>query len=225
MSMWSKKADQKKDEGQAKSEVDTLVERLSGIFDEKIKIVGDKVAALTTDWESIKAEASKETPPDPNRKADGTELTEAERLDRDNKANFAFSVMTNARITENDCINSVSGQWPNIANEAREVFKNTPWQKKAETSYAQYCQNVVDMLVGREAKKGGLRYSNKESKFFIEDASANTGGNESPYNNPDLTWTDPRNPARTLTASQQLAKLKIDPEEFAKWAKEQGELQ
>jgi hypothetical protein len=223
MGLWNKKADEKKDD-QSKSEVDTLVEALSAKFDEKLAPIKEKVESVAS-WQAKIEEQFKEPPPDPNKKPDGTELTEAERLDRDNKANFALNVMNAARFTENDCIQAVKGDYPQIVNEAKTIFAQTPWQKKTEPNYAQYCTNVIDMLVGREAKKGGLRYSNKESKFFIEDASATTGGNDSPYNNPDLTWTDPRNPSKTLTASQQLAKLKIDPEEFAKWAKEQGELQ
>jgi hypothetical protein len=217
MGMWSKKTEEKKD-GESKSEVDALIDGISARFEETLKPIREKVESVAS-WQAKIEEQFKEPPPDPNKKADGTELTEAERLDRDNKANFALNVMNAARFTENDCVQAVQGQWPQIVAEAKQIFATTPWQKKTEPNYAQYCQNVIDMLVGREAKKGGLRYSNKESKFFIEDASATTGGKDSPFNDPNLTWTDPRNPSKTLTASQQLAKLKIDPEEFAEFMK------
>lgn len=224
MGLWNKKQEEKKGDDQSKSEVDTLVEALSAKFEETLKPIREKVETVAN-WQAKIEEQFKEPPPDPNKKPDGTELTEAERLDRDNKANFALNVMNSARFTENDCISAIQDQWPQIVAEARQIFATTPWQKKTERTYPDYCQNVVDMLVGREAKKGGLRYSKKESKFFIEDAAPGTGGNDSPYNNPDLTWTDPRNPNKTLTASQQLAKLGIDPEKFAEWAKQTGELQ
>jgi len=219
MGMWSKKTEEKKD-GESKSEVDALIDGISARFEETLKPIREKVESVAS-WQAKIEEQFKEPPPDPNKKADGTELTEAERLDRDNKANFALNVMNAARFTENDCIQAVKDQWPQIVAEAKQLFAGTPWQKKTEPNYAQYCQNVIDMLVGREAKKGGLRYSNKDSKFFIEDASAGTGGEDSPYNDASLDWQDPRSGKR-LTASEQLAKLKIDPKEFAEFMKREA---
>ncbi len=216
MAPWGNK--EKKPEGdQSKSEVDTLVEALSAKFEETLKPIREKVESVAGWQEKIEKQFA-EPPPDPNKKPDGTELTEAERLERDNKANFAMNVINNARFIENDCISAEQAQWPQIVAEARTIFQQTPWQKKTEANYSQYCQNVVDMLVGRAAKKQGLR-ADKSGKFFIEDASGSTGGKDSPFNDPNLTWTDPRNPSKTLTASQQLAKLKIDPEEFAEFMK------
>lgn len=216
MGLWNKKPEG--DGTQSKSEADLLIEKLGPVIgaaiDEKIKPLSDGFQKLQGEWDGLKAEAGKTDPPDPNKNPDGSDVTDAQKAERERLATFALTVTTNARITENDCLSSVQAQWPQVIAEARQIFQQTPWQKKAEAGYPQYCSNVIDMLVGREAKKGGLRYDSKGGKFLIEDSVAKTGGADSPLADPDLTWTDPHT-GRTLTAEQQLVKLGIDPTKFA----------
>jgi hypothetical protein len=223
MALW-KKQEEKKSDDQSKSEADVLIEKLGALVDEKIKPLNDGFTALKTDWESIKAEASKEPPADPNRNSDGTEVTPEQRQANREQALFALTVTTNARITEEDCIRSISDKWPQLVAEARKLFSTTDWQRKAKTDYPEYCENVVDMLVGREAKKGGLRYDRSSSKFLIEDGVTHDTDDSNPLMSGDYDWTDPRNPQRHLTAKQQLDKLGINPKEFDEFLKKSGQV-
>jgi hypothetical protein len=40
-----------------------------------------------------------------------------------------------------------------------------------------YIRNVADMIIGRVARKGGIRFDGKDKKFFLEDATGDGGGN------------------------------------------------
>jgi hypothetical protein len=223
MALW-KKQEEKKSDDQSKSEADLLIEKLGALVDEKIKPLNDGFTALKTDWESIKAEASKEPTPDPNKNPDGTEVTAEQRQANREQALFALTVTTNARITEEDCIRSISDKWPQLVAEARKVFSTTDWQRKAKADYPEYCNNVVDMLVGREAKKGGLRYDRTSSKFLIEDGVTHDTDEGNALTSGEYDWTDPRNPSRHLTATQQLNKLGINPKEFDEFMKKSGQV-
>jgi hypothetical protein len=223
MALWKKQEEKKADE-QGKSEADLLIEKLGALVDEKIKPLNEGFTALKTDWESIKAEASKEPTPDPNKAADGSDLTAEQKLQRDQQALFALTVTTNARITEEDCVRSIADKWPQIVTEARSIFSKTDWKRKAATDYPEYCGNVVDMLVGREAKKNGLRFDRTSSKFLIEDGVTHEEGDNNPLLTGDYDWTDPRNPDRHLTAKQQLDKLGINPKEFEEFMKKSGQV-
>lgn len=215
MGLWNKKPEEKKGGDQTKSEADLLVERLGATIDEKLKPISEKVEAVSA-WQTKLEEQFQDPPPDPNKNADGSEITPEQKSEKHNATLLAMAVQTNARVTENECIAAIQGTWPQLVAEARELFVKTPWQRKAQADYPEYCNNIVDMLVGRAAKKGGLRYEKNSDKFLIEDSAAGTVGEDSPLNDPDLTWVDPRNPNRPpMTASEQLAKLRIDPKEFA----------
>jgi hypothetical protein len=223
MALWKKQEEKKSDE-QGKSEADLLIEKLGALVDEKIKPLNDGFTALKTDWESIKAEASKEPPSDPNKNPDGTEVTAEQRQANREQALFALTVTTNARITEEECIRSIADRWPQLVSEARETFAKTNWQKKAENGYPQYCKNVIHMLVGREAEKNGLRYDRGSSKFLIEDGVTHDTEDGNPLMSGEYDWTDPRNPSRHLTATQQLNKLGINPKEFDEFLKKSGQV-
>lgn len=217
MGLWNKKPEDKKDD-QSKSEADLLVERLGATIDERLKPLSEKVESVASWQARVEEQFKTETPPDANKNPDGTELTPEQKQANRESALLALTVQANARITESECIASIQSGWPQLVAEARATFAKTPWQRKAQADYAEYCNNVVDMLVGREAKKGGLRYDSKNSRFMIEDSAAKTGGENSPLNDPELTWVDEHS-GKTLTASEQLAKLRIDPKEFADFMK------
>lgn len=216
MGLWTKKPAEATGE-QSKSEVDSLIEKFSAAIDEKLKPLSDGFTSLKSEWDGMKAEAAKEPATDPTKDSEGNELTDTQKAERDRQALFALTVTTNARITENDVVTRMQQSWPQLVGKAQEAFQKTPWQRKAQSDYAEYCQNVVSMLVGQEALKAGARSNN--GKFLIEDAAAKTGGEDSRFNNPDLTWHD-ENTGKTLTASEQLAKLHIDPKKFDEFMKQ-----
>lgn len=211
----------KSDDGQSKSEADALVEALTAKFEEKLterlNPLSEKVNSISDKWNKMEKDAEEELVA-ARRKSEDDNLTDDEKKTKREQAErvalFASTVQANARHVENACIAGIASEYPELVAELQQVFDTTNWQRKAEKDYAQYCQNVTDMLIGRKARKSGLRYDRNSSKFMIEDAAAKTGGAKSPLADPDLSWTDPHS-GKTLTASEQLAKLGIDPEKFA----------
>jgi len=210
-SPFKKTEDPPKKEGeQEKSEVDLLVEKLGVSFDERMKPLKEGFEALKTEWDGIKAAAGKE--PDP-KETPPEELTDEQKTARDRTTLLTLSVQTNARITEGEVLSEISANWAHLIPEIKGYFASTPVQRKAMADYAEFCRNIKDMVVGKAAQKAGLRFDGKNQRFFLEDASAKTGGAESPLNDPDLSWTD-ANTGKTITASETLARLGIKPEEF-----------
>lgn len=203
--------DGKKPDEQSKAEIDALVERLGASFEEKIKPLRDEFGALKTEWDGIKAAATK---PDPNTNADGTELTDEQKAARARNATVAIAVNANARLTESEIISEVAAKWGKFTPKIKEFFANTPIERKAQPDYADYCRNIVKMVIGEAALSSGLSYDGQGNKFFLEDSVARTGDVDSPLNDSDLTWTDPRS-GKVYTASQQLSKLGIDAKEFS----------
>jgi hypothetical protein len=224
MGLWTKKEPPASGD-QSKSEADELIAKLGpaigAAIEEKIKPISEGFTALKSEWDGLKADATKSLEPDPNKNSDGSDLTDEQKSTRERAAMFAMTVQTNARITENDCIASIQSEYPQLVAELRATFQQTPWQRKAEASYQQYCQNCVDMLVGREARKSGLRHDKNSNKFFIEDAAAASGGKNSMFLDSELTWRDDRSD-KTLTATQQLDKLHIDPKQFEEFMKREA---
>jgi len=215
---WSpfKKTEPEKTDDQTKSEVDQLVEKLGASFDAKLTERLDPLqkgfTELKGEWDGIKAAATEK--PDPNNNGGGgEELTDEQKAARDRKSLLILSVQTNARITEGEVLSEISANWAHLIPEIKSYFASTPVQRKAMADYAEFCRNIKDMVVGKAAQKAGLRFDGKNQRFFLEDASAKTGGAESPLNDPDLSWTDP-NTGKSITASETLARLGIKPEEF-----------
>lgn len=219
---WPKfgKPEEKKDEGQSKAEADALIERIGTSLEERFKPKFEAVDTLLTKWNKMEEEATR-TVTEETRRTEEESLTPEQKAANREKALFLMTVQANARITESECIAEVSGRWPQLIPELKDTFAKIPVERKTAADYPGQCRNVVNLLVGREAQKNGLRYDSNNSKFFLEDASAKTGGSDSPFSDPDLTWTDERT-GKTLTASQQLEKLRIDPEKFAKFLKQGG---
>jgi len=215
---WSpfKKTEPEKTDDQTKSEVDQLVEKLGASFDAKLTERLDPLqkgfTELKGEWDGIKAAATEK--PDPNNNGGGgEELTDEQKAARDRKSLLILSVQTNARITEGEVLSEISANWAHLIPEIKGYFASTPVERKAMADYAEFCRNIKDMVVGKAAQKAGLRLDGKNQRFFLEDASAKTGGAESPLNDPDLSWTDP-NTGKSITASETLARLGIKPEEF-----------
>jgi len=220
---WSpfKKTEPEKTDDQTKSEVDQLVEKLGASFDAKLTERLDPLqkgfTELKGEWDGIKAAATEKPDTNNNGGAGGgatdETLTDEQKAAKDRRALLILSVQTNARITESEIISEVSGQWAHLVPEMKEFFAHTPVERKAMPDYAVFCRNIKDMVVGKAAQKAGLRFDGKNQRFFLEDATAKTGGADSPLADPDLNWTDP-NTGKTISASETLARLGIKPEEF-----------
>jgi hypothetical protein len=219
---WLKRPEEKKDEGQSKAEADALIDRLGTSLEERFAKKFESVDKLLSKWETAEAEATKQVN-DEAAKAAEANATPEEKAATKERALFLLNVQTNARLTEAECIAEAAGRWPQIIPELKKVFASIQVERKAAADYPGQCRNVVSMLVGREAEKAGGRFDTNSNKFFLEDSVARTGGDDSPFNDPELTWVDDRNPNKPpLTASDQLAKLRIDPETFAKFVKQGG---
>jgi hypothetical protein len=189
-----------------KSEVDELIEKFSDTIDAKLAPIGEKVGKMQERWDALEAEANK-PPVDPNAEPPKPPTETELRLQQQ-------IVLTNARMIERDVISQISSDWPNVVAAVQADFAKTPWQRKAMVDYAEFCQNVVNMRVGEEAKKQGLRFDGASKRFFLEDQSA--GGGEGDNVNSELRqfdWQDPKS-GKTLTGKQQLEKLGIDPKKF-----------
>ena len=223
-----KPAEGKTPEEQSKAEMEALVERLGASIEEKIgKPLREEITALKTDWEAIKAEATKNPAEDKTpRNADGTprELTDEEKNRNASQATIALAVQTNARLTEREVIDELPRDWSHLIPEIRSMFANTPIQRKAQSDYADYCRNCADLVIAREARKAGLRYDQEHKTFFLEDKSSASNNEESPLSDPALVWHQQKGDGsvKRWSPEDQLRVLGIDPKEFAERAKKDG---
>lgn len=219
---FNKKEDPPKDD-QNKSEVDALVEKLSTTFsaqlEEKLAPIRTEVTGIKTKWETLERAAT--APPDDGKNADGTELTDDQKRQLNERKLLGISIATNARVTEMEILGEVSSQGlGEFLPKIREYLQNTPLERKGQADYATYCRNIVKMVVGDAAMNGGLRFDGQNKRFFLEDAGGKPGeGQGMEFLAPDMTWTDPKS-GRVLTGRQQLEKLGIKPEDFAKSVKD-----
>lgn len=85
------------------------------------------------------------------------------------------TVNANARITIGEIIGELREQgYGDLVSKIKEQCDNAPINIKAGAEFAQYCRNVANMVIGEEARKGGLK--RKGSSFILEDA----GGSNDP---------------------------------------------
>jgi hypothetical protein len=206
MSKWfSKDPDEKKE--QPPDDQSKLLDAFAAKFEEVVKPLRESVTALQTEWNAIKEEAGKTTE---TSTTSTTELSAEEKQNQNNRALLEMNIQTRAMIIERDCLNALSGDWAHLKPQLTEMFAKTSSATKAMPNYGALCHDAVHMLIGREAAKGGLRRDNS-GRFFLEDANAKTGGEDSPLNQFEAWQSDDR----TETAGQTLSKLGIDPERFA----------
>lgn len=224
MSIWNR---EKNNEPPPASEQDKLLEKFSTLVTEALKPIAEKVEAqatevktLTTKFTALESGAEKELQEaEARRRAElEAELTPEQRAEKDRNNLFAQTVLTNARITENECVAALEVACPKLIPEFRQMCANTDWKIKALPNYQQQCMNAIDGLIGREARKNGLRYQKATEKFVIEDGGARGGSEDSVLVGGDYDWTDDRS-GKTLTGSEQLAKMHLTPEDFKKMQK------
>lgn len=68
--------------------------------------------------------------------------------------------------------------WEQFEGEINQVLEGTPvvnGEGKPLRGDPQYIRNVVDMVLGRAARKAGMRFDGKNKGFFLESASGDAG--------------------------------------------------
>ena len=214
MGLFSKKDDN------SKSEADELLDKFAAKFKEEITAaitpINERVNTLASKWDKMEEEAKNQLSEE-TRRAEESTLTDDEKKERASRSReqalFELSVQANARVTEAEVIGSIADKYPKLISELREMFSKTPAQTKAQPNYAQLCYNVVDMLVGREARKQGLGYDRNNEKFFISDATGKGDQTNSALDSDEFNYVSP-NGKRRETGRETLVKLGIDPKEF-----------
>lgn len=198
-----------------KAEREELLNAFAAKFEEIVKPVRDSVADMQAKWAKVENAAT--TPPDENHDAAGNELTEEQKRQARENALLGGIVATNARLTESEVIGEVAAKWSGFLPKIKEYFANTPLDRKGKPDYAVYCRNIVKMVIGDAALAGGLSYDGNQKRFFLEDSAAASGENADVFTS-DLNWTDKN--GKTVSATEQLNHLGIDPKEFADSVKE-----
>lgn len=205
---------EKKDGEQGKADMDALVEKLGASIETRFfKPLSDKVEAMQSKWADLEKVASTPT------NADGTPIqpTDEEKAKGERQAAIGIAVQANARMTENEVLQSVSADFPDHVAKIRSHFANTPIQRKALPDYPIYCENIVNMVLGQAARENGMRYSKQNSSFFLEDKSTSATREEGPLSDPNLEWNQVKGDGsiKHWTVADQLRALQIDPKELA----------
>ena len=205
----------KQREEQDQKTYDEFFAKIGETIDSRLKPISEKVDSMETRWKTLEKDAADED----RRRSEG-ELTDEQKLARASVQQTVAIIQTNARNTENQVLADIRERFPEFEARVKEIYAGTPVERKAQPDYEVYCRNVVNMLVGKAALDGGLKYDQGNKKFFLEDAQGrNAEGDTYPFLESDMTWQNPRN-GQVLTGRQQLEKLGIKPEEFAKSIKE-----
>jgi hypothetical protein len=199
----------------AKNELlDAFAARAKEEIGKELAPLREKVDSVAAWQAKIEKEAEAANAPDPNKNADGTELSETQRLQKENRALLQLTALTNARITENEIVASIERDWPEIVPEFKAACAKTSPDQKANPNYAQNCYAWIDAQIGRKAREKGLRYDKNNKAFIIEDGASGNDGDRSPLIGGDYDWEDPRKPGKRLTGMQQLEKLGLTKKDF-----------
>jgi hypothetical protein len=210
-----------KDGDQSKSEMDTLLEKFGTMLDERTKPTREAVEAMQAKWNAIEAEATKVTPPDTRPRDENGNVRDLTPEEKQRGLNIALAeqnVQNAARFIERDVLDALPADWKDLKPEIQSMFNNTPVARKAAPDYMAYCNNCCDVVIAREARKGGVRRNSETKEFFLEDKSTSSITEDSILSDPALAWRSPDG-LRSLSAADQLRKLGIDPKEFEESAK------
>lgn len=213
MSKWNPfaKPEEKAAESQSKTEAEQLIETLGATltqkFEETVRPLREEVTKLQTRWNEIE-EAAKSEPIEPP-----AERTAEQKIEERQNQLLALTVQTNARITEAEILTQVAQKWPALVAEVKDVFDKTPISRKGLPDYASvYCPNVVWMVVGRAAEKGGLSQNRENGSFYIGSNSGKAGA-DGGSSLSDFDWVDPVT-GRTESGEETLRKLGISTKDF-----------
>jgi len=130
------------------------------------------------------------------------------------------TVNLRSRMIEREVLDELEG-FSEFLPEIRKELASTNVQVKAMPNYEAYVRNVVDMVVGREARKGGLRRD--KQRFVLEDGSSssdNTGSSTQSQEDRDfLNFHVTTGKGKVVTRGEYLKRIGIDvsnPEELKK---------
>jgi hypothetical protein len=182
-------------------------------FEQQLKPLRDTVGELQTKWAGIETAANAEVT-----RTTEDALTEEQKTAREKQALLGMTIQTNARLTESEVLGELSGKWGKFISEIRKQLATVSLDRKSQPNYAEVVRKVASLVIGEAAMNNGLTL-NGNGEFFLEDAAGKSGDSEYGFLASDMSWTDPKS-GRVLTGREQLAKLDIKPEDFAKSVKE-----
>jgi len=223
INFWSKKPPEGETEEQRKvreeKEEQEFLSKIGLAVEAKMKPLSEKVDSWDKRWETLERAATETGDGGGGEDPDATEEEKREKARRiENGKLLAATILTNARVTEKEVLDEIKDKFPEFIPQVKEIFANTAVERKGMADYAVYCRNVISMIIGKAAMNGGLRYNEGTKTFFLEDQGGAGEADQHDFLAPDMTWSDPRS-GKTLTGRQQLAKLGISAEDFAKSVK------
>ena len=205
---------------QKPNEQEEFLSKLRTSIEEVVKPVRDSVTKMEARWEELEKAATNPPAPAAEHKDPADPNTDLPGYLKEQLTPLAVqTIQTNARLTEREILDEVAPYWAHLVPEIKKMFAETALIRKSAPDYPIYCRNIVNLVVGKAAQEAGLRFDGQSKRFFLEDAASKGEHGETVFSDPNLNWTDPRNPGKTLTASDQLAKLGISAKDFAESVK------
>jgi hypothetical protein len=208
-------------EEQSKKQADELVARLGTAMDAKLKPVAEGFSQLDARLKQLEGKPKTETTTEVNNGPVSVLDNEDQAFSQRLGPVVVSQINLQARVIENEILSEVSSRgWGRLIPEIKEVLKTTPIQTKAQ-GYEVYVRNVADMIIGREAQKGGLK-AGEGDRFFIEDANSS---NNREGNHPLANLVEEARDGRVEVVrgdgpeavdSWLRNKMQIDPAKFAK---------
>lgn len=161
---------------QSKTEVDTLVEKLNASFAEQLKPISEKMATFEERFGKIETNTTRQAPENKNTETpsvfDSEDAAFEARLAPLRAELTVKTALLNANQVESMKLSELSESgWGELVPEVKDILGKTPVEMKGRQDYHGFVQNVIDMAIGRAAKKGGVRYDQGRKTFFVEDAS------------------------------------------------------
>ena len=207
---------QKKPEDQSRAEMEAFVSTMKTSFEEIVKPIREKVDSMETNWRTL-ADAAKTPPRTTETREPADPTLEPERWKAETLGPLAMQTATlRAEVTEERAIRNIPAEWRDVVEpQIIELLKGTPIERKIQTDYSSYIENCVNLVIGKEARKAGLRRDPQNKRFFIEDAASTSNTGTSKIDS-DLGWTD--NKGRFHSPGETLAKLGITEADFLKGA-------
>jgi hypothetical protein len=172
---------------QTSKEADELVSKLRLSVDEALKPFNERLDSFDTRFKTLESNTAKPAPKEEARTVpsvlddeDGAFNARTAPLKEQTESVAVQTALLNARLTETEVLNEVASRgWGEIIPDVRAQLEQTPVQVKALPTYAQYVRNCVDMIVGRKAQAGGLKFDGSKKTFFLEDSSGKGGDGKS----------------------------------------------
>jgi len=112
---------------------------------QQVEQQGTAITTITTKWTALESEGTRAAEEEAARRraAEEGELTPEQKAEKERQGLFAQSVLTNARITENECAVTLERDFPKLVPEFRQMCANTNWQTKALPNYQQQCMRAI----------------------------------------------------------------------------------